>query len=248
MSAPVVLNTRPREQAAELSELLRVAGFEPIEAPAIEIQAAWDPAEFEAARRALAAGVFDWIVLASQNAGSSLKDELRTNRVVCGAATARALGVMSEFGLRRFSASAALRALGPMVRPGQQVLVPRAAGGRDELIDGLRGLGARVSAPVAYRTVAVEPATLNHAVSILRTGSVAAVAVCSPSAVESLLLTVGPGPLGCAALVCLGDSTAGAARQANLRVSAVAEKTTMESLVLAVRSALGGGRKLAEAV
>jgi uroporphyrinogen-III synthase len=48
--------------------------------------------------------------------------------------------------------------------------------------------------------------------------------------------------------VCLGESTAGAARQADLRVRAVAERTTMESLVLAVRSALGEGRRLVEAV
>jgi uroporphyrinogen-III synthase len=192
--------------------------------------------------------VFDWVVLASQNAGNSLKDELRANRVVCGSATARALGVTSEFALRRFSASAALHVLGPMVRPGQQVLVPRAAAGRDELIDGLRALGASVSAPVAYRTVAVEPATLDHTVSALQAGGVAAITVCSPSAIDSLLLTVGARPLARAALVCLGDSTAEAARQANLYVSAVAEKTTMESLVLAVRRTLGDGQELEEAV
>ena len=248
MSAPVVLNTRPREQAAELSNLLRQAGFEPLEAPAIEIQPAWDPFEFETARRDLGAGVFDWVVLASQNAGSSLKTELRTNRVVCGAATARALDVTSEFALRRFSASAALHVLGPRVRPGQHVLVPRAAAGRDELIDGLRALGVSVSAPVAYRTVAVAPATLEQSVALLRAGGVAAVTVCSPSAIDSLLLAIGRGPLAQAALVCLGESTAEAARQANLRVAAVAHKTTMESLVLAVRGAFGAAQPREQAV
>jgi uroporphyrinogen-III synthase len=248
VSTAVVLNTRPREQAVELSNLLRQAGFDPLEAPAIEIQPAWDPSEFESARRDLGAGLFDWVVLASQNAGSSLKTELRANRVVCGAATARALDVTSEFALRRFSASAALHVLGPMVRPGQHVLVPRAAAGRDELIDGLRALGASVSAPVAYRTVAVAPAALAQAAALLRTGGVAAVSVCSPSAIESLLRAVGPGPLAQAALVCLGDSTADAARQADLRVDAVAHKTTMESLVLAVRSALGAGQPREQAV
>ena len=122
MSAPVVLNTRPREQAAELSGLLRLAGFEPVEAPAIEIQPAWDPTEFETARRDLGAGVFDWVVLASQNAGRSLTNELQANRVVCGSATALALGVTWVFALRRFSASAALHLLGRMVQPGQHVL------------------------------------------------------------------------------------------------------------------------------
>ena len=248
MSALIVLNTRPREQAAELTTLLLQAGYEPLEAPAIEIQPAWDPSEFETARRDLGAGVFDWVVLASQNAGSSLKTELRTNRVVCGAATAHALDVTSEFALRRFSASAALHVLGPMVRPGQHVLVPRAAAGRDELIDGLRALGASVSAPVAYRTLAVAPATLDQTAVLLRAGGVAATTVCSPSAVESLVQAIGRERLAQAALVCLGDTTAEAARQADLRVDAVAHKTTMESLVLAVRSALGTGQRRAQAV
>jgi uroporphyrinogen-III synthase len=248
VSAPLVLNTRPREQAGELSDLLRQAGFEVRAAPAIEIQPAWDPSEFETARRDLGAGVFDWVVLASQNAGSSLMTELRTTRIVCGAATARALDVTSEFALRRFSASAALHVLGPMVRPGQHVLVPRAAAGRDELIDGLRAMGARVSAPVAYRTVAVAPATLHQTTALLRAGEVAATTVCSPSAIESLLRAIGPGPLAQAALVCLGDTTAEAARRADLRVDAVAHKTTMESLVLAVRSALRMGQPREQAV
>ncbi len=243
-----MLNTRPREQAVELSELLKQAGFEPVEAPAIEIESAWDPAELETARQDLAAGVFDWVVLASQNAGSSLLSELGATRVLCGSATARALGVTSAFALRRFSAAAALHVLGPMVRPGAYVLVPRAAAGRDELIDGLRALGARVCAPVAYRTVAVEPARLDHAIALLRGGGVAAVTVCSPSAVASLLGTVGQELLAHAALVCLGDSTAEAAGQAGLRVDSVAHKTTMESLVLAVRGVLGDGQKLEAAV
>jgi uroporphyrinogen-III synthase len=246
VSGQVVLNTRPREQAAELTDLLAQAGFEPLEAPAIEIQPAWEQAELEIARQKLGAGAFDWVVLASQNAGSSLQPELRANRVVCGSATAHALGVTSEFALRRFSAAAALHVLGPMVRPGQHVLVPRAAAGRDELINGLRALGASVSAPVAYRTVGVAPAMLDHTVALLRMGGIAAITVCSPSAIDSLMQAIGPGPLARAALVCLGDSTADAARQADLRVDAVAQKTTMESLVLAVRSVLATDQKVGE--
>lgn len=239
-----MLNTRPRAQTAELSSLLRAAGLEPLEAPAIGIQAAWDPTEFETARRDLGAGMFDWVVLASQNAGSSLSTELHANRVVCGLATAQALGVTSEFALRRFSAGAALHVLAPVVQPGQHVLVPRAAAGRDELIDGLRALGASVSAPIAYRTIAVDPATLDEAASLLQAGGIAAVTVCSPSAIDSLVRAVGKGPLGQAALVCLGDSTAEAARRADLRVDGVAAKTTMEALVEAVDNALSGSRRL----
>jgi uroporphyrinogen-III synthase len=38
-------------------------------------------------------------------------------------------------------------------------------------------------------------------------------------------------------LICIGDTTAAAARQAGLNVAGVAEKTSMASLVAAVRAA-----------
>jgi uroporphyrinogen-III synthase len=216
MIHPRVLNTRAREQAGELSRLLSEAGFEPVEAPAIAVVAGWHPAELESARRDLRAGLFDWVVLPSQNAAGGLEMELRTARVVCGTATAEALGIAAEVAIARFGAAAALDALGSRLAPGVRVLVPHAAEGRDELLDGLGKLGAEVVAPVAYRTVAVADA-------------------CSPSAVRS----VAPALTRDVALVCLGETTARAAGDLNLRVDAVAERTSMGSLVEAVQAALG---------
>jgi uroporphyrinogen-III synthase len=230
MIHPRVLNTRAREQAGELSRLLSEAGFEPIEAPAIAVVAAWQPAELESARRDLRAGLFDWVVLPSQNAAGGLEMELRTARVVCGTATAEALGIVAEVAIARFSAAAALDALGPRLAPGVRVLVPRAAEGRAELLDGLGTLGAEVVAPVAYRTVAVADAA-----NRLRAGGIEAVTACSPSAVSS----VAPALTRDVVLVCLGETTANAARDLNLRVDAVAARTSMASLVEAVQATLG---------
>jgi uroporphyrinogen III methyltransferase/synthase len=230
----VVLNTRPREQAAELSSLLTAAGFDVLEAPAIETVPAWDLAELEAVRRDLADEAYAWVVLPSQNAGRLLLDELAHARVVCGLATAQALGVAPAIQLDRFSASAALDVLRPEVQAGQRILVPRAAESRDELTDGLLALGADVHAPIAYRTVAVDPSTLLEARVQLQRGDVAVVTVCSPSAIRSLVAGVGRELLLGARLICLGETTAAAASQAGLRVAGVAEKTTMASLVDAV--------------
>ena len=55
----LVLNTRPAEQAAELSALLRQAGFEVLEVPAIGVE----PVPY-----VLAEGSYAWLVLQSQNA------------------------------------------------------------------------------------------------------------------------------------------------------------------------------------
>jgi uroporphyrinogen-III synthase len=75
-------------------------------------------------------------------------DEVKHARVVCGAGSAQALGVTPALTLDRFSASAALEVLRPMVQPGQRIMVPRAAQSRDELTDGLVALGAHVHASI----------------------------------------------------------------------------------------------------
>jgi uroporphyrinogen-III synthase/uroporphyrinogen III methyltransferase/synthase len=231
VNRPVVLNTRPRAQAELLSDVLRQAGFEPLEAPAIEIVPVWDTPELAAARRDLQAGLFDWVILPSQNAGRPLVDDLGSARLVCGMATAHALGLRPavDLVLIKFSAEAALEALGRLAVPGQRVLLPRAAEGRDELLQGLVLLRLEVTAPVVYRTDPVSDAALR-----LQMGGIDVVTLCSPSAASSVASAVPDDVL----IVCLGETTADAARQARLRVDAVATRTTMVALVDAVRVAL----------
>jgi uroporphyrinogen-III synthase len=227
----MVLNTRPADQAAELTRRLRSADFEVVEAPAIAIVPAWEPSTFEQTRADVARGAFAWIVVASPNAGRGLETELRTQttRVVCGASTAAALGLAGARTIERFSATAAFDLLRPVVSRGQRVLVPRAAEGREELVDGLRELGVDVAAPIAYHTVRSDAAAER-----LRQGDVDVLTLCSPTAVDSVSLAVSPGTC----LVCLGATTADAARRRGLRVDRVADKPTMAALVVAVQSAL----------
>jgi len=383
---PVVLNTRPREQAHELSRLLQAAGYGVLELPAIEIVPAWDARERARVIERVQAGAYAWVVLASPNAGQALLEAvgaatLARARVLCGTATARALGLDKAHTLSRFSAAAALEALRPLVvaeaavtldalrptptvapaiSPSAQpavapsavspvglsaaaparrapaapelaacapataestacVLVPRAAEGRDELLDGLRALGVAVDAPVAYCTVAVPPDRLRAALAAPpspalprglspegRGGTghlrakhtdaagcngavpsrgrqrtqprpwrgeagelsepgeggaykrsepgeggtrgehgwdaapadlgVAAIALCSPSAVVALRAAWPARTLNRAAIVCLGETTAAAARGAGLEVAAVAARTTMVDLVAAIQA------------
>jgi uroporphyrinogen-III synthase len=229
MSQPRVLNTRPRSQARELSRLLERAGMEAVEAPAIDVVPAWDAGELEVVRRQLGDGAFDWVVLASRNAALGLHEELRGARVLCGAGTAHALGLSPEIALKQFSATSALATLRTLVTGGQRLLVPRAAAGRDELLTGLAALSVEVVAPVAYHTIAVDDAA-----RCLRSASVDVVTLCSPSAVRALATAVGRQ----VQVVCLGATTADAAREAGLRVDAIASDTSMASLVKAVESAL----------
>lgn len=229
MRPSTVLNTRPREQAPELSRLLREAGYTPVEAAAIAIVPAWDPAELKSVRQDLAAGAYEWVVLPSQNAGRELAADLRLTRVVCGVATAQALGLNATLALQRFSAAAALDALRSRVRAGQRVLVPRAREGRDELLDGLLDFGVGVIAPVAYQTLYVDDAKLR-----LQAGGIDVVSLCSPSAARAVAAAVRD-----ELVVCLGTTTAEAASAAGLRVDGVAEHTSMAALVEAIENLAG---------
>jgi uroporphyrinogen-III synthase len=231
---PLVLNTRPAEQASELTRLLEAAGFGVIEAPAIAIVPAWDALAIESVRREIQHGAFDWIVLTSQNATHGLESDLRAAgaRVVCGAATAHSLSLHEARVVERFSAAAALQFLRQLVGPGRRALVPRAAEGREELVDGLRALGVDVVAPVAYRTVPVRAAA-----DRLRQGGIAVVVLCSPSAASSVIDVLPVETL----VVCLGQTTAAAVRSRGRAVNAVATRTTMAAVVEATGAVMRVG-------
>jgi uroporphyrinogen-III synthase len=224
----LVLNTRPREQAQELSRLLASAGLAVVEAPAIAVVPSWHDAELSAVRRALLSQRYAWVVLPSQNAAHGLERELSSVPVMCGVSTAKALSLHGATTLERFSATAAVAGLRDLLTPGDRVLVPRAAEGRDELVDGLRAVGALVDSPIAYRTVAVQDAAVR-----LDQGGIDVVTLCSPSAVRA----VAPAVHG-EVVVCLGETTAAMARELGLRVGGVANMTSMPALVEAVQAAL----------
>lgn len=253
-SRPVVLNTRPARQAEALSQLLRSAGYEPLEAPAVVVVPAADhPAAHEAAR-ALAAGEVDWLVLPSANAarlllglfvsaGSAVHPR---TRILCGTATAeavRSFGVEPSQTLDRFSATAALEVLRADDALGQ-VLLARAAMGRDELSQGLRADGVPLREVVLYRTDLAPPETLRVAAERCAAGAVAAVTFTSSSTVRGLVagfealgydLTA---TLGGCALVAIGATTAAALHELGLRADAVAAETSLTALVRAVGEAL----------
>src|SRR5262245_48008168 len=106
MKRQVVVNTRPSSQASELSQLLRRAGFEPLELPAIEIIPCM-PRDLALTLQRLRAGAYAWLILPSANAGRFFP-ELRGAPVLCGRATARSLEIEAATTFDRFSAATAL--------------------------------------------------------------------------------------------------------------------------------------------
>jgi uroporphyrinogen-III synthase len=251
-----VLNTRARHQAQPLSDLLIEAGFQPIEVPTLELAPIWDSQAMARVLNALQEGQYRWVVVSSPNAAAYLLQALTavapgfdpvaafaTTRVLCGSGTAAWLaehGIVAARVLARFSAQAAREALADESGP---VLVPRAREGREELVDGLRQRQVAVDAPVLYCTRAVPPEQLMPAVEALQTGTLDAVTFASPSAVASLLeglASLAPDAvsrLRALPAVCLGETTAEAARRLGCTLVIVARETSLPALVQAVQAA-----------
>jgi uroporphyrinogen III methyltransferase / synthase len=248
-----VLVTRPREQAADLSERLEAMGAEAIEAPMIRIVPPDDygPLDEACAR----AGLFNWIIFSSGNAVDAF-----VGRLLAGPQDLRALkgvklcGVgpatgerLARYGLKvdltpaEYRADGVLRALAETgeVR-GLKILLPRADIGRELVADELRRQGAEVTEVVAYRTVAAEAERegdpdvyhmlLEHRIDV--------VTFASASAVRGFVHALGAEPaadlLSATLVACIGPVTAEAASQFNIKTTIMPAVYTIPALVDAI--------------
>ena len=244
-----VLVTRPREQAAELSDALSTLGAEVLLAPLIRID---PPSDAEPLRRAASdIGSFDWIVLTSSNAARALSDALsashgnrslpRTARFcVIGPATAaqlRTLGLNADLVAEESTAEgvvAALTGAGPL--KGVRVLVPGADIGRNYVARTLATLGADVTEVIAYRTIA-EDTVPDDVRQALAAGLVDIVIFTSGSAVRTFAAIFGadmPAVLQRAVVAVIGPTTANAAREVGMPVAIQPETYALHALVDAI--------------
>lgn len=191
---------------------------------------------------------YDWLVFTSGNAvrffARALRDAESDPRggaasprvAVVGPATAAA--VEAELGLPvavmpEYFTGDELAAAMAMVAPvrGATVLWPRALEARLALPRDLEAAGARLDAPVTYRTVPL-PDAAAALVQLMADGGVDVVTLTSPSAVRSL--TAAGLPPGGATIAAIGTSTAEAAMSAGLPVHVVPVHQTIPGLVAAL--------------
>jgi uroporphyrinogen III methyltransferase/synthase len=159
-----IVVTRAAAQASRFVALLESAGATVVEAPTIVIEppASWDPVD-----RALdAVDGFRWVIFTSVN-GVAMVDRRLAERglawsafadarvVAIGPATADALAshdVRAAIVPAEYRAEALVERLRDEIRPGDGVLLPRAAKTRDLLVRELQALGARVVEVPVYET------------------------------------------------------------------------------------------------
>ncbi len=244
-----ILVTRPRRQADGLLDGLRVAGFEPVCFPVIEIRPVEDNSALDEALRHL--DRYEWIVFTSVNGVEVVFDRLaegaKLPRVAAiGPKTAEALrerGVTPEFTPEEYVAEAILPGLGDV--RGKRVLLPRAEIARKALPEAIRAAGGEADEIAVYRTLPAQPDAAG--LEALKSG-LDWITFTSPSTVENFIEVVrgeGLDPLrlpGNPRIACIGPITERAAREAGFEVAVVAKDYTTEGLVEAVKAEVAAPR------
>jgi uroporphyrinogen-III synthase len=235
LAGKAVLVTRPADASDELIRRLTRSGAVPIIAPAIQIAPARSAA-LTRALRDLAAGRFSWITLTSRSTVAMLGTRLaspadvRANVAAIGSGTADAFRTWAGREPELTSATYTTAALARTFPRGHgPVLCARADIAPPGLEDALAAKGWSPERVDAYRTRMV-PSLPNEARDALGEGRVDAITFTSASTVQGFVGAVGV-VRGNPKVVCIGPVTARAAREAGLRVSAVANPHTIEGLV-----------------
>jgi uroporphyrinogen III methyltransferase/synthase len=241
-----VLITRPEGDAGPLRTLLEERGFEVVMLPTTTVQPVEDDSELADALAQLED--HDWMVFTSRNAVDAVMRTMRSREceippgLLIAAVGSRTEGVLRQAGMRvacvpqEATGEALAHALIQRGVRGSRILLPAGDRARPQLAEILRQAGAEVRVVTAYRTVMAPAGKAYPALKALRSGSINAVALASPSAFEGLLALLGPDArsLGRVGLVCIGPTTASAVRDAGFTPAVVAEPHTLEGLVGAV--------------
>ena len=227
-----------RDEPGELDRLLAAAGAEVVHVPLIEIGEPLDGgAELQGVLDVL--DDVEWVVVTSHHGaarvGAALARHPNVRTAAVGTRTAaelkRLAGRPVDVVPSRQTAAELLEAM-PPGGSGQIVVVAHADRADPALAVGLSGLGYRVRAVVAYRTLARRPSAEERVAAV----SADAVAFASGSAAQAWHDAIGTETP--AVVVAIGPTTEGAARACGLTVTHVAHDHDVQGLVQAVIEAL----------
>jgi len=251
LSGVSVLVTRTREQASELSGIVRELGALVVEAPAIRIEPpkSWAPMDRAIAR----IGEYAWLVFTSANGVRAFAGRLGARGLdartlagvkVCavGPGTAQTLasvGIAADLVPPSFTTDAIGRAF---PRGRGRVLLVRADKVEAELDDALTKKGWAVDRVIAYRISGAQ--RMDPAVRrAVRSGAIDVITFASGGTVRAFTKLVG-GPVPAKTkIVCIGPVTAKEARAAGMKVSKTAKPHTIPALAAAVVESMGSRKR-----
>ncbi len=241
-----VLITRAGHQSDAFARALLERGAEPISAPTIAIEPPRDARAADDALGELAS--FAWIVFTSQNGVDAFFERLAARggdaRAIAGAKVA-AIGERTSERLERhgiradlvpaaYVSEAVAAAVIERSRPGERMLLYRAAEARDALPRALTAAGRRVTDVAAYTTVV--PRDPDFAAKVARAD---VLTFTSASTVHGFVALLGGSAAAAArgkCVACIGPITAEAASAAGLAVDVVAEVYTTAGMLDALEA------------
>lgn len=249
-----LVNTRSAEQAADLDDLIRARGAEPIAYPCIDIAPPRNPEALDAGLHDCTLGKCDWLVITSHNTALAIQRRLDVLRIKPEALKVRiatvgpktAASVRDLLGLEvalmpeEYVAEALAAALGDA--PGNRVFLPQSNIAREVLHHELRAQGMHVTTADAYRTVAGTGG--ENVPALLTDGQIDAVIFTSASTAHNFVdrLRAEDGQLSDLDGVCLaaiGPVTAAAIEQNGLAATVVATTYTLDGILDALEQHFG---------
>lgn len=237
-----VLLTRPLEQSEETAKWLSVQKFSALIVPCLRIELVADPVLLSVLS---SLSRYAAIALTSVSAVRALltyapPDSSWPPLCVVGDKTASELrrhgmepSLIAESSSGHALALQILRLLGSE-RAAARVLFPQAAEGRDELVTVLHDAGVWVERVTAYRTIEASSEQLQPAVQALRQGQIDLLPLGSPKTANVLLRALGDDARALLAKTlvgAIGQTTAQALRDADIRVDVIADKPSFEVLI-----------------
>jgi uroporphyrinogen III methyltransferase/synthase len=253
LSGSRVLVTRTREQAGELSAVLRELGAEVIEAPAIKVEPPRSWTTVDRSVQKLSDGAYSWVVFTSANGVRFFFTRLRAARLDARAfartrvaavgtgtaATLRPFGIEPDLVPSTFTTEAIGKAF---PRGSGRVLLARADKTEPGLEEALRAKGWTPERVTVYRlrpVARLEPAVRRAALS----GEIDILTFASGGTVRAFMRLLRGKPHRRVLVACIGPVTARAAKQARLRVDVVAREHTIPGLAAAAAKAFAERRR-----
>jgi uroporphyrinogen III methyltransferase / synthase len=242
-----VLVPRTKEQAEEVSDLLRAQGAVPEQVPTIAVEPPRTPQQMERAVKGLVTGRYQWVAFTSVNAVRAIREKFEEYgldaRAFAGVKVA-AVGDQTALALREFGIMPDLVPAGEqsaegladewpayddVLDPINRVLLPRADIATEGLVARLTELGWEAEDVTAYRTVraAPPPAPIREAI---KGGGFDAVLFTSSSTVRNLIGIAGK-PHTVTVIAVIGPQTAKTAAEFGLRVDVTAPTPSIAALV-----------------
>ena len=254
LSGKHIVVTRPGSRGEDLASRLRSLGATPVLIQLLTIEAPQNQAPLNDALLHL--DRYDWIAFASVNAVHAVAAHHQANLLLAQQKLPRiaAVGVATAAAISRMgwgdavtpdtTSGAGLGAELP-VNAGDSVLLPRAESGLPAMAAALRARGARVTEVIAYRTKA--KSNSSDVFKSLQAEPADALTFTSPSTFTQFMLAsthAGYNLLHAQRhegfqVVCIGETTAAAARLHGLHVNAIASEQSEQGLVEAIATSFG---------